>query len=451
MLLNIKGMRTLFLSLIIITSILLLKLPLRAEKIRSIVTTDGEVDDRLSIHRFLLYANEWDIEGLIYTSSRYHWKYPSAHKWNGTNWIEETINEYAKVQSNLKKHAKGYPTENELLQKVKVGNIHKPEMTYVGKDFDTEGSTFIKEILLDSTNDRKVYIQAWGGTIAIAQALWRIKTSHPSEIERISAKTVIFNTGNQDSQDDKNCSEWIIKSFPDIQYIRSMYQYKPIGYKKWIQETNPYFDHYVYSPEALNAELKTNHGPLMANMSGCKFCEGDNVCFYYLIPNGLNGYEYPSYGSWGGRYKKEQANYFTDAKDDGNIYKPVWRWTLDFQTDFFARADWCIESYEEANHNPVMVEFPEKIIKAGSKGTKVQLNALAKDPDGDNLSYSWWHYKGPSSYQGELQIVDGNTKKASFKVPTDKQKNVHIILEVQDDGKHNLKTYQRVIVQFNEI
>ena len=43
------------------------------EKTRVIVTSDGEIDDECSLVRFLLYANEWDIEGIITSSSQYHW------------------------------------------------------------------------------------------------------------------------------------------------------------------------------------------------------------------------------------------------------------------------------------------------------------------------------------------------------------------------------------------
>lgn len=39
---------------------------------RVIVTTDGEVDDRCSMTRFLFYANEWDVSGLIHSSSKHH-------------------------------------------------------------------------------------------------------------------------------------------------------------------------------------------------------------------------------------------------------------------------------------------------------------------------------------------------------------------------------------------
>mgnify|MGYP003633623121 FL=1 len=41
-----------------------------SEKPRVIVTSDGEIDDECSMVRFLLYANEFDIEGIITSSSQ---------------------------------------------------------------------------------------------------------------------------------------------------------------------------------------------------------------------------------------------------------------------------------------------------------------------------------------------------------------------------------------------
>lgn len=77
------------------------------EKLRVIVTSDGEIDDECSIVRFLLYANEWDIEGIITSSSQYHWQ---GHKWAGDDWINPYLDAYEKVYDNLKKHDKDYPT-----------------------------------------------------------------------------------------------------------------------------------------------------------------------------------------------------------------------------------------------------------------------------------------------------------------------------------------------------
>ena len=44
------------------------------EKPRTIVTTDGEIDDVDSFIRMLLYANEYHLEGLVYSSSMWHYK-----------------------------------------------------------------------------------------------------------------------------------------------------------------------------------------------------------------------------------------------------------------------------------------------------------------------------------------------------------------------------------------
>ena len=62
-----------------------------AEKTRVIITSDGEIDDECSLVRFLLYANEWDIEGIVTSSSQYHWH---GHKWAGDNWIDPSLNAY---------------------------------------------------------------------------------------------------------------------------------------------------------------------------------------------------------------------------------------------------------------------------------------------------------------------------------------------------------------------
>jgi hypothetical protein len=132
---------------------------------RTIVTTDGEVDDVDTFIRMLLYSNEFNVVGLVYSSSPWHYKgdgkgtkftskIASTEKrygertelrWPGTTWMEEYINKYRAVYPNLIKHAKGYPTPDYLLSLVRIGNIDfEGEM-----DHNTEGSDFIKTVLLD--------------------------------------------------------------------------------------------------------------------------------------------------------------------------------------------------------------------------------------------------------------------------------------------------------------
>ena len=78
-------------------------------KPRIIVTSDGEIDDECSMVRFLLYANEWDIEGIITSSSQYHWH---GHKWAGDDWLDPYLKAYSEVYPNLILHDKDFPRLN---------------------------------------------------------------------------------------------------------------------------------------------------------------------------------------------------------------------------------------------------------------------------------------------------------------------------------------------------
>ena len=70
--------------------------------------------------RFLLYANEWDIEGIITSSSQYHWQ---GHKWAGDDWAQPYLKAYAKVYPNLVKHDPRYPTPEFLQARTLLGNV----------------------------------------------------------------------------------------------------------------------------------------------------------------------------------------------------------------------------------------------------------------------------------------------------------------------------------------
>ena len=161
---------------------------------RTIVTTDGEIDDVDTFIRYLMYTNEFETEGLIYSSSMWHWKGDGKGtkftsememtrniygedltdlRWPGTTWMEELLAEYKKVHPNLLLHDKNYPSAEELLALVKTGNIDfEGEM-----DTRTEGSEWIAQKLLDD-DPREIFLQAWGGTNTIARALKSIEEDH---------------------------------------------------------------------------------------------------------------------------------------------------------------------------------------------------------------------------------------------------------------------------------
>ncbi|MBQ1492029.1 MAG: DUF1593 domain-containing protein, partial [Blautia sp.] len=110
---------------------------------RTVITTDGEVDDMNSVLRALLYANEMDIAGIVITSSTYHYAGNGddilPYRWTGTDWIWDYLDDYETVYPNLVKHDPNYPTAEELRSKTFIGNI-----TNVGEMEEiTEGSEFL--------------------------------------------------------------------------------------------------------------------------------------------------------------------------------------------------------------------------------------------------------------------------------------------------------------------
>ena len=139
------------------------------QKRRVIVLTDIEADpdDAESMVRFLTYANEWDIEGLIATTS-IHQKTRVAPES-----IKKILLAYQKVQPNLLKHEKGYPSYEQLLSKVKKG-LPVYGMEGVGESKDSEGSDWIIQVLKKNDN-RPIWFCIWGGTNVLAQALWKIQ------------------------------------------------------------------------------------------------------------------------------------------------------------------------------------------------------------------------------------------------------------------------------------
>ena len=48
-------------------------------KVKTIITTDGEVDDMNSLIHLCLYLNEINLVGVVYTSSQYHFNGDGIH------------------------------------------------------------------------------------------------------------------------------------------------------------------------------------------------------------------------------------------------------------------------------------------------------------------------------------------------------------------------------------
>ncbi|OQP41109.1 hypothetical protein A4H97_14220 [Niastella yeongjuensis] len=446
---------------------------------RVIATSDGEIDDECSLVRFLLYTNEWDVEGIITSSSQYHWH---GHKWAGDDWAQPYLEAYGKVWPNLVKHDKRYPTKEYLQQRTFPGNV----TTQGEMDSITPGSQHIVKVLLDKSDPRPVWLQAWGGTNTIARALKTIEQEHAERMAEVAAKLRLFLIWEQDSTYQSyirpHWGKYNMLTIISDQFEAIAYRWKTLIPK----ELQPYFD-----AAWMNAHILQDHGALCAlykahvqgdkDFSAGDFrSEGDSPSFMHEITTGLGNLEHPDWGGWAGRYIKVRDNTWLDPVPDKNYaypegryyssnswsrmvarsgatvetdsnyrryFEPIWRWSAAFQNDFAARANWCVKPYKEANHAPVVKLAHTAALKA-KPGATVPLSVIASDPDGNPLHYQWWVYTDAGTYKGNAVIPIATNKTTSITVPRDalNGQTIHVICEVSDTGSPVLTRYQRVVI-----
>ncbi|MGH9163717.1 MAG: nucleoside hydrolase-like domain-containing protein [Vicinamibacteraceae bacterium] len=449
-----------------------------AERPRVIVLTDieNEPDDAQSMVRFLAYANQWDIEALVATTSIHQRDKVAAWR------IREIVDAYGKVRDNLEQHEQRFPTANYLLSVIREGRAAYG-MTAVGAGMDSPGSDRIIEVV-DREDSRPVWVIVWGGPNCLAQALWKVRTTRSADaLTRFVAKLRVYTISDQDDS-----GPWIRKEFPGLFYIVSPGFNAGGAYHHatWSGISGDYFhgrfagaDFSLVTNEWLDQNIRQK-GPLGAEYPQWEYLmEGDTPSFLNLIDNGLSTLERPDSGGWGGRYalytppvqkwhlQPETRPIWTDAEDevlgvDGrwhtDNHATIWRWREAYQNDFAARMDWTIKPYADANHPPVPKLAHGDALTA-KPGERVRLSAEgSSDPDGDALSYEWFYYQEPgtlaasSARDGQPVPIQGfDQPKASFTVPTQRVMppgtgTMHIILAVRDHGTPRLTRYERVIV-----
>lgn len=350
------------------------------EKIRTIVTQDAEVDDQNSLRHLLLYANDIEIQGIIQTSSKFHWRgvagvktpvfdnpddpfavkgeYDKPYRWTGTDWMYRVIDDYANVYANLKKQDDNFPEPDYLRSITKIGNIG-----YAGEmETSTEGSELIKERILDD-DPRTLYIQVWGGTNTIARALLDIENEFSGKDNwkelksAIEKKVVLTACGEQDNTYQK----YIAEKWPNIKFVccTQMMSYAygwsimpeseskqtlsadfmqkyilngngPLldGYSTWA-DGKEYEGETIDSQFGINKELLKDwwgaHYGLGNHVQYDFLSEGDSPTYLLLFPNGLRDLEHLEMGSIAGRYvldetkrnsKGENLNYWISVNDN---------------------------------------------------------------------------------------------------------------------------------------
>lgn len=485
---------------------------------RIIVTADPELDDNNSLIRFLLYSTDYKIEGLIYASSQFHWKGDGkGTKWfvpgreyarfgldtcPCTSWrwakderfIHDAVEAYQKVYPNLKLHDPNYPTPQELLSKIRYGNIE-----FDGDiSKDSPGSDLIKSLILDN-KPGSLFITAWGGQSTIARALKSIADQYEYTTEwdkikkKISDKVVLLPSGDQDD----TYATYIKPNWPDIEYRQfrngpnygygaqlrakpedSIYLTSswmkenisdrgPLGsiYRVWGDgkqmvkgDIVDYFGFSGYTDAQLRKMGYVVWMPVQAK--GSWLGEGDNHTFMNMLGNGLRAYESASFGGWGGRKilrdsdgmsfsisdtsQQAMVSALSSANNNINDYPNFFPAA---QLDFAARMKWSVTpKYSDANHAPVIkIEGPLMVL--ASPGETIRLNSNVTDPDKNKISVKWWQFQ-VGTYPGKVNIVSPAAQQTKITIPTDAVagQTIHLVLEATDNGMPALTSYQRVII-----
>lgn len=264
------------------------------QKNRVIILSDIEADpdDTQSFIRLFLYANEIDIKGIVATTSC--WMQSTINP----NSIEKIVDAYGKIQPNLLKHQKDYPSAEALRSIIKKG-LPKYGMTGVGDGMDSEGSDWIISEL-EKDDDRPLWISVWGGVNTLAQSLHKIKnTKSIKDAKKLISKLRVYTISDQDDS-----GLWIRNNFPNVFYIVSPGDNYEDATWTGVNTFIKGIDNTTISNEWLADNIQQNHGPLGAIYPDVAWgVEGDTPAFLSLIPNGLNESEHPNWGSWGGRYE----------------------------------------------------------------------------------------------------------------------------------------------------
>jgi hypothetical protein len=301
----------------------------------------SDPDDVQSMVRFLLYANEFDVEGLVASAGTFA---NVARKQN----ILDILNLYAKVYENLRRHDPRYPAPDKLRSvtwqgrdgswgTAKVGTTAKPLDQILGAGKDSEASDAIINVV-GRSDPRPVWVCVWGGSREVAQAVWMVRaTRSPAELDLFLSKLRIYLIAKQDST-----TQWLLDSFPSLFVILSEKNYMGMFWN--MHGSEPKLADLAW----INANIRQGHRPLGAvypqsgwdpKYTGVQ--EGDTPSFLHLVSavRGLNDPEKPDQPGWGGQFVRPDPtrNHWFD---DPAGTQTVSRWRAEVQADFARRADW---------------------------------------------------------------------------------------------------------------
>ncbi len=452
------------------------------DKPRIIIETDigGDPDDQATFVRFLLYANEFDIEGIMINSSGV--QASNDYKFGYSDPFDMAIgyiNAYGKIVDNLNRHApsnRQFPSAESLLAVTKRTRIVNDEID--------DGSNRVIEVL-KKNDSRPIWYTDWGtnfkGISALKSALDRI--NNPDTDEGITYADAVAKIKFIEYENLGGSS--IIKDHLDaIPFIMDTFlpgQGSGRWAARWSKLTGEGCEesHNINSGcrrqdwaflndlhNAYNDDINPNNDKLRLARYYTIQKEGDTPTWMHLLENGINIVGSPELGSWSGRYTQTSGQKFWKCQELDNWKgstkrdNTLIRWgdntsqSTDIINDFKVRWQWAIQSnVANANHHPIPVVNGDSglapIRQSVVSGQKIKLNASgSSDPDGNALSYQWVIYNeislpgatltASTGIETEITIPENDTEELGY---------VHAYVRITDNGAIPLTRYKRVIFE----
>ncbi len=249
-------------------------------KPRVLVSTDiggTDPDDNQSMAHLLMYANQFNLEGLVSSPS-----YGTGSKKE----ILRMIDLYDKDLPKLVAHAKGFPSPGFLRSITVQGK--EGSAPFKGFGLPTEGSNWIIKCA-KKKSDQPLWVLVWGGLEDLAQAL--------HDAPEIQKNIKVYYIGGPNKKWGADSYAYIVSNFPNLWFIEVNSSY----YGFFSQESAPdspradnYYNDFIKGGGYLGEDFKNNRYKGNVKM-------GDTPSLLYLMDGNPN---YPNRESWGGSFEK---------------------------------------------------------------------------------------------------------------------------------------------------
>lgn len=252
--------------------------PNPGSKLRVMMSSDiggTDNDDQQSMAHFLVYADMWDVEGLI------------SSPWGRgrTADILDAIGAYEKDYNNLRSYSADYPSPDYLRSIAKQGATSKAPAS--GYRSATEGSEWIAEVAMRD-DPRPLWLTVWGGIEDLAQAL----RDHPE----IESRLRVYWIAGPNRRNSPNASKYIAENHKNLWIIEADETYRG------------FFNGGNMSGDLSNSRFPRDHiaghgalgDYLMSHRTTIKM--GDTPAVLYTLDNEVKNPGDPSKPGWGGAF-----------------------------------------------------------------------------------------------------------------------------------------------------